>query len=208
MDVIIDGEKNFELTGEPTDMMAVLGAVEAFLREKGRAMLSVKIDGQVFKPEDLAARTAELPLETVSALVVESDSIAKLIADCLSELETILKELPKACRSLAEIFHSEHPQDGFEPFHELADLWLQVKNRQRLAANAMNLDMGKIEINGISLLAMHEELNNFLQEAAEALEQEDCILLGDLLEYELAPRAEQESDIVALLQERAPAYSG
>lgn len=208
MDVIIDGEKNFELTGKPTDMMAVLGAVEAFLREKGRAMLSVRIDGQVFKPEDLAARAAQLPLETVSALVVESDSIAKLIADCLSELETILKELPKACRSLAEIFHSEHPQDGFEPFHELADLWLQVKNRQRLAANAMNLDMGKMEINGLSLLAMHEELNNFLQEAAEALEQEDCILLGDLLEYELAPRAEQESDIVALLQERAPAYSG
>ena len=42
-------------------------------------------------------------------------------------------------------------------------------------------------------------------EAAQAVLDGDCILIGDLLEYELAPRAEQEARIVALLQELAAA---
>ncbi len=208
MDVVIDGDRNFGLQGEPKDMLAVLGAVEDHLRKQGRAILSVRIDGQEYLPEDLVARVAELQVSAVSALAVQSEEIARLIADCLEELRGVLPELPAACRSLAEIFHSEHPQEGYEPFQKLANLWLHIKNRQHLAAKAMDLDLDQAKINGIPLSKIHEELNGFLQEAAEALEQQDCILLGDLLEYELAPRAEQESDIVALLQERAPAHSG
>ncbi len=208
MDVVIDGDRNFGLQGEPKNVLAVLGAVEGHLRKQGRAILSIQIDGKEYAPDDLLSRTGELQVNAVSELAVQSEKIARLIADCLEELRGVLPELPTVCRSLAEIFHSDRPQEGYEPFHKLADLWFQIKKRQQLAARAMDLDLEQLEINGVSVATMHDELNGFLQEAAEALEQQDCILLGDLLEYELAPRAEQESDIVALLQERAPAHSG
>lgn len=45
-------------------------------------------------------------------------------------------------------------------------------------------------------------MNKFLAEAVGALESGDLVLLGDLLEYELAPRAEAEVRITALLRER------
>lgn len=208
MDVVIDGDRNFKLQGEQKDVLAVLGVVEAHLRKQGRAIVSVRINGQECLPEELVTRGADLEASAVSTLVVQSEKIARLIDEALEELRGVLPELPVVCRSLAEIFHSEHPQEGYEPFQKLANLWLHIKNRQHLAARVMDLDLNQETINGISLSKIHEELNGSLREAAEALEQQDCILLGDLLEYELAPRAEQESDIVALLQERASAHSG
>ncbi len=77
-----------------------------------------------------------------------------------------------------------------------------------MVADALNLQLRDVELHGAKLGAMHEELNGFLQEAAQALLDGDCVLIGDLLEYELAPRAEQEAQIVALLQEQASEPSG
>ena len=44
--------------------------------------------------------------------------------------------------------------------------------------------------------------------AGTMAEWRDSVLLGDLLEYELAPRAEQESVIVAILMEEAERLAG
>jgi hypothetical protein len=49
------------------------------------------------------------------------------------------------------------------------------------------------------------ELNSFLDEAAQALRDGDTVLLADLLEYELSPRAELEGEIVSLLRRQAEA---
>jgi len=77
-----------------------------------------------------------------------------------------------------------------------------------LIANALRLDLDSMSLDGSSLKALHDDLNAQLKEAAEALENGDCILLGDLLEYELAPRAEREERIVGLLRERAASAAG
>ena len=86
--------------------------------------------------------------------------------------------------------------------------WSQIKSREALVTNALELDTTAITLNGKSMVTIHEELNQFLEEAAQALKDSYTILLGDLLEYELAPRAEQELEIVALLQAQIPATSG
>jgi hypothetical protein len=72
-------------------------------------------------------------------------------------------------------------------------------------ANALELDLGDLEVDGKTVQSVHTELNQFLQEAEQALKDGDIILLADLLEYELAPRAELEVSIVSLLQAHIPA---
>jgi hypothetical protein len=127
---------------------------------------------------------------------------------CLDELVAILPDLPHACRSLAEVFHSGTPEDGYEPFQELANIWSLIKTREILVVDALHLDLNALEVGGQVVAGLHSELNGFLEEAAQALQDGDCVLLGDLLEYELAPRAELEAEIVAHLQEHAPAKTG
>jgi len=100
------------------------------------------------------------------------------------------------------VFQGSEPQSGFEPFQRLAEIWEHVKSRQYLIAGALGLDFGKLEVDGRRFETMQDELNGFLAEAAGALESGDLILLGDLLEYELAPRAEQEARVTAVLRQQ------
>ena len=208
MDVIVDGASNYDLKGEPADVLSAVGAVSDFLKSQGRSILSVKADGNDIQPEELTERLKDVPLSEVGRLEIGSESTAALVDECLKGLNESLPELPKVCRNLAEVFQGENPEEGFDPFVELAGIWAQVKSRESLVANALDADLNALEVGGKSLQAIHGELNQFLEEAEQALKDGDTILLGDLLEYELAPRAEQEVEIVAILQAQLPASSG
>lgn len=208
MDVIVDGNRDFRLQGEPEDVLAAVAAVSAFLQNKGRAILAVKTDGQNIAPETLLDTLKGKSLDEVTALEVESASVAELVEGSLKDLNETLPELPKACHELAAVFQGKAPEEGFEPFQRLAELWADVKSRQMLVANALELKLDVLEVNGKNVATLHDELNQYLSEAAGALESGDLILLGDLLEYELAPRAEVETEIVALLRERTQSQAG
>jgi len=208
MDVILDGASNYDLLGEPENVLSAVGAVSEYLRAEGRSILSISVDGAEIAPEDLADRLKDKPASEVGTLEIRSESTAVLVEDCLKGLGENLPELPAICRSLAAVFQGENPDEGFEPFVHMAELWSEVKSREAMVSNALELDMDSLSLDGKSIVAIHGELNQYLEEAAQALKDGDTILLGDLLEYELAPRAEIELEIVALLQAQIPASSG
>lgn len=203
MDVIIDGERGITLEPAPETIMDVVTCASDLLQQKGRAILSLKSDGEEISPEALGEEYAERSVTEVGELEIISEEIQKLVQDCLGELNTALPELPNVCHKLAEVFHGESPTDGYEPFEELANVWQYIKTREMQVAQSLGLEMAELELNGASLKAHHDDLNQFLEEAAQALEDGDCVSLGDLLEYELAPRAEMEAEIVQLLETAA-----
>lgn len=207
MDVIIDGERNFRFQGEPGSIMEALAAVNDFLHEKGRAMLALKVDGRNISSEQLAEGLRGVAPQNVTTLEVATGLISSLVKECLDQLQQSVGELPGVCTELARVFHSEHPDDGFEPFHQLAHIWSTIKSRQGMVVNTLGLNLEELRVDSLSLRDMHDELNGVLEEAAQALENGDCVLLGDLLEYELAPRAERERSIVAFLLQHAPVKS-
>ncbi len=208
MDVIVDGKRNVEVKGDPADALSVVTAATEFLHAQGRAMVSVTVDGKALQPEEIIRALQGLDTHQVKVLEIGSENKAVMVRNCLAELEAALPELPTACHSLAEVFYSETPEDGFEPFQKLANLWAHIKRRQILIANALGMNQQDIMVKDASLAEMQTDLNSFLEEAAQALKDGDCVLLGDLLEYELAPRAEQETSIVSVLKEHAKAHSG
>jgi len=205
MEVIVDGQRNFKCTGTPETVLELIREISDFLHEQGRDIVSVVCDGRSVSPERIIGEFENLSPASVRRLEIGSEDTSSMVNTCLSELVSTLPELPAACRNLAEIFHGESPEDGFEPFEKLADIWSHIKTRELLVANALRLDLSQYHVNGLPVNTLPEQLNSFLEEAAQALRNGDCVLLGDLLEYELAPRAEQEAAIVALLQEHAPA---
>jgi len=207
MDVWVDGQNNFRVEGEPEDALVVFRAATDFLRGQGRMVTVLKVDGVSVAPDDVRARLEGVSPTQVQKIEVISEDTRTLVVESLRELEGAIAELPQLCRQLAEVFQGDAPSDGYEPFQKLAGIWGHVKTRQQLAASALELDLAAAEVKGMQVAALADELNGFLGEAAEALKRNDAVLLGDLLEYELAPRAELEAVIVAWLQERAAAPS-
>jgi hypothetical protein len=144
-----------------------------------------------------------MPADEVDELAVQSENVVDLVDSTLTELEENLHELPNACRQLAEVFHGEHPEEGFDPFQRLAEIWSHIKQRESTVASVLNVDAHSVQVDEKSFQELHLELNRYLQEALDALKTQDCVLLGDLLQYELAPRAEMELSIVQVLREQA-----
>jgi len=208
MDVSVDGKRDFVLQGEPKDVLSAIAAVSDFLRSQGRALLSVHIDGAEISADKLVETLKDKPLADVGSLDVQSADVGALAKDILDELREAVAELPKACHELAQVFHGDKPEDGFEPFQHLADIWSSVKEREALIIGATAMNDSELMISGKKTTDHHEELNRFLSECASAIEKNDCVTLGDLLEYELAPRAEVEMEIFAKLEEACSKSSG
>ncbi|MCC6697865.1 MAG: hypothetical protein IT365_19720 [Candidatus Hydrogenedentes bacterium] len=208
MDVIVDGGRDFRLQGEPADVLSAVVAAGEFLQAKGRALMSVKADGQDIAPDQLVEALQGKSLDEVKELRITSEDVTKLVDSCLSALGETLPELPEICHQLAAVFQGSTPTEGFEPFQRMADIWAEIKSREIMIVNALGLTFAELSLEGRNVAELHNELNGFLLEAAGALESGDLVLLGDLLEYELAPRAEIESQIVALLQERSQSQAG
>ncbi len=208
MDVIIDGSGDFDLRGEPEDLLVVVAMVNDHLRERGRSLVRLEVDGEVILPDTLTEKLAGKAPAEVGVIRCESEEIASLVNNCLSELRTALPELPVVCRHLAEVFQGESPEEGYDSFRELVEIWLHVKRREKLICDALDMDADALEVEGRKASVLYQELNGFLEEAAQALQDGDTVLLGDLLEYELAPRAELEAAIVDEIQARSQPKGG
>jgi hypothetical protein len=199
MKVVVDGEVREEFAEAP-DMFSVVASVSDTMRESRCGIVELRFNGEIVSPENVRDMMIGKEGQTDDVLEFKTAPVEKLVEAALSGLDDYLPELAKACRSLAEIFQSDSPENGFEMFRDLADAWMEIKSRESKAANILELDLDTLLIEGVSMSVLHEELNGFLEEAAQALDDNDCVLLGDLLEYELAPRAEMELEIVTLLR--------
>jgi len=207
MQLIIDGDPNFALDAEVDDVLGAIVAVTRVLRERGRSVMAVKVDGEDIPYDTMVKALKEKPIDSVERVEIQSEDLSVLVDEAIDELETNLPQLPKVCHELAAVFQGEFPNEGYGPFRELATIWSHVKTRELQIANALNVDLGMLELQDKTLETHHDELNSVLEEALHAMEKKDTVVLGDLLEYELAPRAELEADIVTLLKEHAPEKS-
>jgi len=202
MDVIVDGERNLPDKALPADAMEALACISDSLKARGRAVMAVCVNGKNLNADELADVLKNQPLETLASFEVRSESIRELVGGALSELDSVLPELPAACHALASVFQGNNPTEGYAPFQELADIWRHIKDRQQLAARSLDVNIESLRIGDATYEELQQQLNVFLQEAVDALRVNDCVLLGDLLEYELAPRAEKELLVVAALRKQ------
>jgi hypothetical protein len=203
MELIVDGDKSAIPAADSDLAMSTLETLSQQLHDQGRAIVKVLLDGADIPHSELAKTLGDRSVDSVSTLEIRTEPIDALIGQVLADLENTLPGLSRACHDLAQVFQSEAPHEGFEPFQNFADIWGYVKERQMQIAGALDLDLGTCAIKDKSLNHHHDTLNNILEEAARAIEQRDTVLLGDLLEYELSPLADLELEIVALLKEHA-----
>lgn len=61
----------------------------------------------------------------------------------------------------------------------------------RVVASVFSENHSQVDVGGMSLRDFYIELNSILAELLEAFEAKDSVLIGDLMEYEIAPRLQQ-----------------
>jgi hypothetical protein len=195
MNLVVDGVENpvpFE-PGMPLGV--VLERVDSYLSTRKRMMVSVCIDGHGLSPEELGRESART-VDAVQTIQVSSEPAATLADATLSEVEEHLPALSQTVKELATLFQQDKVAEGLEGCKRVTEIWMEIVARERRAAGALQLNLDELEVDGKPINEHHVELNEFLQEALQAMERSDYLLLGDLLEHELAPRLDTELEIV------------
>jgi len=199
MEVLIDGIKGFDFTIPPDTLQTALNEIINYLSNKQLAMVKLKVNDQEVYPGKSLESIQEMNISNIRVLEINTYPIHQLVNESIADLELYSPELSGLCREIAQIFQSENPEEGFEPFQKLSAIWSEIKKREALIINILSAHLK--ESPAIQTIKEHhDELNKVLENAYQSLENNDCIGLGDLLEYELAPLAEKEPEIVGQLK--------
>ncbi len=207
MEIIVDGQPDAELATKAIAIeagaLSLVAAVSEGLQNRGRAVVSLSVNGESVTPETVTNVLEGLAPSDIHRIDIVTREIKQLVEESLSELRESVTELPEICRNLAAVFQGPEPDAGYSALQQIIEIWSAIKTRQTDIAAAKNLDFNALTMAGQTLQTLHDDLNNILREAETALANRDTVLLGDLLEHELAPRAERETAIVELLSNTA-----
>lgn len=194
MEIFINGTNiDFKLENEKT-IGEVLGQLEKACEQDGMTITSVKTDGRNLSPEELDAfflkeidSVKNMEIETLSGKEVlliakEKGALFCDIAEKLENIPVLLqtgKEI-EAMKSL-ELFSSEMQKlKTILPLLPLA-----------------GIDEDKLLIEGLNPGEYAAGLFPFLEEITKAIEQNDTVTIGDIAEYEIAPRVAAISKFLA-----------
>jgi len=200
MNLLVDGIDH-PLPVEPGMLLGtVLERVDADLAARKRMMVSLSVDGREVSPQELGEES-DRSIDGLHTVEVRSEPTAVLVDRELSDVEQHLPALSQTVREIATLFQQGKTVAGLDACTRVAERWIEIVSSERRVAGALELNLEDFDVDGKPISTHHAELNQFLQEALRAMERDDYVLLGDLLEHELAPRLDTELKIVSALRE-------
>jgi hypothetical protein len=214
----INGDKvDFRLEEERI-LREALGGIEDWLSESGMVVTAVRCDGKALSAEALRAawdtpleRVSELAIEARHAREIRMAALREDLAD-LVERERTAPDAERAEASRRREDASRRIRETVETYGALQSLTGEIASMEaRIGEVSILLQSGKdrqametitrfadlIEavlavlprtVGGGEAAALFAEINPRLREILEAFGAGDFILIGDILEYEIAPR--------------------
>lgn len=133
-----------------------------------------------------------------SALAVrmrEMESPTEQLAEAAEELRSAVEQLGE----VSIMLQTGRDAEAMEAVVRFTSLSSRIVRLYPLLKQAGGVDFNEVMVDGVAFPAFYAEFNRMLGELIEAFGAEDSILIGDLLEYEIAPRLETLLQYIDLL---------
>ena len=194
MEIFINNENlNYTIEQEHT-IGEILGSLEAECEKSSMTITAIKIDGQNIPAEQLDAFFTRAP-DSVAKIELETTSGNTII----SQLRNLGKDLISCVPRLQEIpvqLQTGKDLDVLETIKDFSS-FLQTLYQIIPLLSITDVVSEDISIDGIPLPAYPAEMSPFLTDLFEALKNKDTVTVGDISEYEIAPRIECLGNVLA-----------
>ncbi len=203
--------KNHKLTSDlKKDAAPIIKLLGEFLGENpdNTDTVSFKIKNNIanFEPEN-PEKNGELTTELLQQLtglkIVIKERISEL-ADPVGELRKATSALQMSLNEINDIsvlLQSGKDREALGRIIRFSELSQKMLRLYPILKNSGLIDTDKLFINEMTLAEYYNDLNGILSELLEAFTANDSVLIGDLLEYEVAPRLENLTSVLENLQE-------
>lgn len=188
MDILINGATIEYIREGENSLGEILGSLESACEKAGMTITGISVDGTRLAAEELDAYFSRSP-EEVSVISLETINGQ----DVLSMLHDLGAEFTRCVEPLLEIPVQLQTGKEMAVMETINRFSVQLQNLYRLLPllPIAGFPEGLPLVEDSPLTDVPGNLSPILEELLSALKNKDTILVGDLSEYELAPRIEK-----------------
>jgi hypothetical protein len=199
MEVIANGQQiPFTLTEEKT----VKDVVETLLllsSQANKLVIDFKVNDESLSLMDRQSY-ADIPIETVKKIEIIVENKSARVIESLDEIERLLPVIINSFTDVADTLIAGQKHKALSIFSESLGNWRKMINFLRVIESSYKISFDEIEVNGKKVKDLNNELFTVLTEIKKAVENEDLVTIGDLVEYELKTRLEEQRNVISLLK--------
>jgi hypothetical protein len=183
---------NEEITAPPPSLSSleqVIKLVEENFLPPDAVIKQVSLDGS---PVDANA-TKDDPslvfgdLSQREKIEITTCTLKEIALDSIREAQSYLERAETLTPSIASSFRDFPGPETFESLKQLYDGFYWLSMLLDRLESVYRIDPAGTQINGISISEHHQRFVSILRQLIGGQEQEDYVLIGDLLEFEVLP---------------------
>lgn len=182
MIVTLDGNRvEQQFDGDGT-LQAVIDAVRAE-QMPDRLVVGVSLNGQECGDDELAERLTQ-PVADIEQIDLQSGDPAALGADALHTVADQLKLVAEQQQAIADQLARGEVAEGVTRVGEFVQVWQRVQQVLMQICQLTGRNLLEEQVAGATVNSHLSDVLDRLRELRDALECQDMVLLGDLIQYE------------------------
>lgn len=194
MNIRINGNDiDYQLDREET-LGQILGVLEHECEKNGMTITSISVDGEAFHSADLDGLFSRSP-DDVATLDLETMSGPDIVAI----IHRIGERMAAHAESLIEIpilLQTGEDSRVMESIHSFAEDFESLCQSLPLMKTISERDIAAVLVEDTPLEQYPSRLTPLLGELIEAIKSNDTVLIGDISEYELAPKLQSLASVL------------
>lgn len=204
MEILVD-DQPYQATGDSDQTVAELAdeVSQASGPTPSRMVVGLRCDGQPVDDTQLE-EILHAPARRFTRLEFETQSTTGLVRVTLDQTIGMFESSGPALQRAADLLDEGKQEEAMQAMQGFCELWRQGQQAVLLAAQALEVDLDHLMIDGRDTAAILEPIKTQLNALKDAMETGDLVLVGDVLRYELE---EPLAGWIALMQRLRDAAS-
>ncbi|MFC2076565.1 hypothetical protein ACFLT7_05735 [candidate division KSB1 bacterium] len=198
MEVLVDSKKSEFNIEEMKTVGDLLTAIDHLLAVEGRVRVNTDIDGENLTGDNAEALFAKKSADTAMINLITEDS-AQLARQTLTEAKSVLPEIKKAFEEVSYQMQAGKKEEAFDELQKTFVKWRDIIQLFHLVEGFLKVDYKVIFVGEKTIDEINSELLELLTDTKAAMVDADLVTLSDLLEYEIAPKIDDQMSIIAEL---------
>jgi hypothetical protein len=164
-----------------------------------------RIEGLLEKEDEQARKTVIQFLDSIRLLINERIREIEEPREELQRLTALLEKTNNDLREVSLLLQTGKDKEAMDLVITFTELSQKLLRILQLGNQLQVIDSASLTLNGTDINGFYTELNSFFTELQEAFESKDSVLIGDIFEYEVAPRID---NLLATLKRYGEADTG
>ncbi|HPD31903.1 MAG TPA: hypothetical protein PLL20_18065 [Phycisphaerae bacterium] len=191
MHVLVD-DRPYTMAGPANQSLAELAneACAANRQDEPRYVVSIRCDGQPLSQEDLA-EALESPAERYERVEIQTQPVAALVRSALDQAALVLEDSTIAREKAADLLAAGQHEAAMQELQKFLEAWKQIHQTLMVVSQVLGIDLDSVADDRARLSTVLEVVKSRFAEMKDAMVQNDFVVVGDLLRYELSEPVEQ-----------------